>query len=489
MKKFFTLISATIVALQLMADVTAPVAYEATDVTKETMTAHWSPCPGAQSYTLRVYPVEIGGLVFREKFSNCTANDVYEAFESGDVTLNGHADHNGWYGTNVQGTNGGIVINNNGTLNIYGSEADLKIYRYVKKITVKFKAKPYGNDTNCKIRLASGGTAMTYDLTDTEKYYTMVIDRSYPDYYALTYAGFLFQNMTYEEGQNRVVISDFKVYFGDYSANENVPPTKYIQAGWSGDTTFVYNIPSDSTSFRFGKYINAEGNEQIDMTHYNDDYCYWYYDVKAVYANQESDWSNQIMYSVSPWPEFLEDDDDDPVVIPSEFYLVGTFNGWNQDEDGGRLVFTATDTEGVYETEGTLEDNAEFKVITPNGDGWTWYGGIDENGAGYFLINSDLLNQPITMVDGSNFRIEQGGDFTFSINANDMTLTVVPIANPTILGDVNGDGDVTSADITALYSFLLSGDMSNIVNGDQNGDGEITSADVTEVYSILLGSK
>lgn len=58
----------------------------------------------------------------------------------------------------------------------------------------------------------------------------------------------------------------------------------------------------------------------------------------------------------------------------------------------------------------------------------------------------------------------------------------------TIPGDVNGDGSVTSQDITALYSWLLTGDDSSIVNGDQNGDGAINSADITEVYSILLGN-
>ncbi len=55
-------------------------------------------------------------------------------------------------------------------------------------------------------------------------------------------------------------------------------------------------------------------------------------------------------------------------------------------------------------------------------------------------------------------------------------------------GDVNGDGEVTAADITALYSAMLNNDLSFVVNGDQNGDGEITAADVTWVYSILLGS-
>ena len=55
-----------------------------------------------------------------------------------------------------------------------------------------------------------------------------------------------------------------------------------------------------------------------------------------------------------------------------------------------------------------------------------------------------------------------------------------------VAGDVNGDGTVTSADITALYDFILNNDTSHLVNGDQTGDGTITSADITMVYEILL---
>ena len=68
-------------------------------------------------------------------------------------------------------------------------------------------------------------------------------------------------------------------------------------------------------------------------------------------------------------------------------------------------------------------------------------------------------------------------------------IEVTTIQSTGVAGDVNGDGQVTSFDITALYNYLLAGDMSDIVNGDQNSDGQITSADVTEVYSILLNSK
>ena len=56
-----------------------------------------------------------------------------------------------------------------------------------------------------------------------------------------------------------------------------------------------------------------------------------------------------------------------------------------------------------------------------------------------------------------------------------------------VAGDVNGDGECTGSDVTALYNFILSMDDSAIVNGDQNGDGEITGSDVTAVYNIILG--
>ena len=65
-------------------------------------------------------------------------------------------------------------------------------------------------------------------------------------------------------------------------------------------------------------------------------------------------------------------------------------------------------------------------------------------------------------------------------------IEIVP--STVIVGDVNGDGNVTSADITAIYSLLLNNDSSSIVNGDVDGDGNITSSDVTAIYNILLNN-
>ncbi|MBR5638139.1 MAG: dockerin type I repeat-containing protein [Muribaculaceae bacterium] len=55
-------------------------------------------------------------------------------------------------------------------------------------------------------------------------------------------------------------------------------------------------------------------------------------------------------------------------------------------------------------------------------------------------------------------------------------------------GDVDGDGAVTSADVTCLYNYLLDGDETYLATSDVDGDGFITVGDITLVYNILLGN-
>lgn len=56
-----------------------------------------------------------------------------------------------------------------------------------------------------------------------------------------------------------------------------------------------------------------------------------------------------------------------------------------------------------------------------------------------------------------------------------------------VFGDVNCDGSVTSADVTALYNLLLNGDETFIATSDVNGDGSINAADITVIYNLLMG--
>ena len=59
-----------------------------------------------------------------------------------------------------------------------------------------------------------------------------------------------------------------------------------------------------------------------------------------------------------------------------------------------------------------------------------------------------------------------------------------PGPEPGIVGDVNGDGEVSIADVNAVIDMILAGIQDN--NGDVNGDGEVGIADVNYVIDLIL---
>ena len=56
------------------------------------------------------------------------------------------------------------------------------------------------------------------------------------------------------------------------------------------------------------------------------------------------------------------------------------------------------------------------------------------------------------------------------------------------IGDVNRDGYINAADVTALYRNILYNDETYISTSDVNMDNAVNAADVTAVYSFLLGN-
>ena len=98
----------------------------------------------------------------------------------------------------------------------------------------------------------------------------------------------------------------------------------------------------------------------------------------------------------------------------NEFYLVGTFNDWNQTEEGGRIAFVE-EGDTYVATNVALEEGAEFKIITPDGnDGWIWFGGEHES-TDFFLVKPEYYNNAteITLVPNDpegkgNFKMEYG---------------------------------------------------------------------------------
>lgn len=66
------------------------------------------------------------------------------------------------------------------------------------------------------------------------------------------------------------------------------------------------------------------------------------------------------------------------------------------------------------------------------------------------------------------------------------TMCVVTAGSPTPTGDINGDGQVNTGDVSALYKALLNG--SSDAKYDLNGDGSVNTGDVSALYKIILGN-
>ena len=136
---------------------------------------------------------------------------------------------------------------------------------------------------------------------------------------------------------------------------------------------------------------------------------------------------------------------------PEATYYVAGFNDWeNQIEitaDGAVVEASAQNFDDPQDTA------QEFKIVTTDANGEpVYYGGIDENQAGYFWIDNTLLGQPITLNDeGSNFRLPEPGNYTIKLVKDETKNPVEGIqmvvtkntvtAIETINSDVKGDNN------------------------------------------------
>ena len=128
-----------------------------------------------------------------------------------------------------------------------------------------------------------------------------------------------------------------------------------------------------------------------------------------------------------------------------------------------------------------LSEGYEECLTIDNADVTTEYlsVGSDHNGyKGLNLVNCYVASPANGVVSNYGYITVNGGEWQGHVE----------IKRSGVPGDVNGDGTVTAADITALYDVLLNNDYSHVVNGDQTGDNIITAADVTAVYTILLSN-
>lgn len=101
-------------------------------------------------------------------------------------------------------------------------------------------------------------------------------------------------------------------------------------------------------------------------------------------------------------------------------------------------------------------------------------------------VASLYLNDGLEIIEPAGTSFES--NVCFVNNGSEVVNQWVTISKPEkikVQGDVNGDGIVSGADVTALYNVLLD-DAIVAGDADVNGDGVVSGSDVTALYNILL---
>ncbi|MBR4828382.1 MAG: M6 family metalloprotease domain-containing protein [Muribaculaceae bacterium] len=116
-----------------------------------------------------------------------------------------------------------------------------------------------------------------------------------------------------------------------------------------------------------------------------------------------------------------------------------------------------------------------------------------ETGDESYRLITDITDKSYVvrnLMEGCNFVYKVKAlyiDGTESEWSNREEVYLIENASPHMTGDVNHDGNVSIADVTALIDYLLGTDGNNcLICADVNGDGKVDIADVTALIDMLL---
>ena len=287
----------------------------------------------------------------------------------------------------------------------------------------------------------------------------------------------------------------------------NATPTEYEfdLSAYEGKTGYVifrhYNCTDQYYLFLDNIFIgdpNAEIVEPAEWTYVNGLDANNYtiegltpdtkYEVQVMGYNEkhESDWCDIVEFTTLP--------------LTPDVYILGEVGEKTWDPtDGLKMEYNAEDN--IYTATVTFDGRGQsgenyFSFTTElaeNNDdgGWAYiapfrFGAVSE---GDFWYDDQYDGQPLdlTYENYQAFRI-MAGEYKLTVDLANMKLIIEKQAPEVMIGDVNMDGKVNIADVTALIDYLLSNDASliSLPNSNINGDTNINIADVTALIDMLL---
>lgn len=171
------------------------------------------------------------------------------------------------------------------------------------------------------------------------------------------------------------------------------------------------------------------------------------------------------------------------------------------DGDNNRHHFTVVkDPVTMYVGDGLVHDNGHYRIYGPNDSSafvFTSVGApiikIEFNGmSGYTASNLSLAEgNDGTWTTGGNDGTWEGYAYEVAFNVNkqcrfETIIVTVAAGEAPLVGDVNQDGSVNIADVTALIDYLLNDASAAPVEADVNQDGIVNVADLADLIDLML---
>ena len=171
------------------------------------------------------------------------------------------------------------------------------------------------------------------------------------------------------------------------------------------------------------------------------------------------------------------------------------------DGDNNRHHFTVVkDPVTMYVGDGLVHDSGHYRIYGPNDSSafvFTSAGApiikIEFNGmSGYTASNLSLAEgNDGTWTTGGNDGTWEGyaNEVAFNVNKQcrfETIIVTVAAGEAPLVGDVNQDGSVNIADVTALIDYLLNDASAAPVEADVNQDGIVNVADLADLIDLML---
>ena len=171
------------------------------------------------------------------------------------------------------------------------------------------------------------------------------------------------------------------------------------------------------------------------------------------------------------------------------------------DGDNNRHHFTVVkDPVTMYVGDGLVHDNGHYRIYGPNDSSafvFTSAGApiikIEFNGmSGYTASNLSLAEgNDGAWTTGGNDGTWEGyaNEVAFNVNKQcrfETIIVTVAAGEAPLVGDVNQDGSVNIADVTALIDYLLNDASAAPVEADVNQDGIVNVADLADLIDLML---